>query len=93
VVFAWGAGGAALYILVMVALGQHYQGIALVQRMAVLVMAYTLGGLCAPLLGGWALQWGTWQFHALTSAVAGMGLLALLTVRTDDKNSSKTHHF
>ena len=85
VVFAWGAGGAALYILVMVALGKQYQGLQLVQRMAVLVMAYTLGGLCAPLLGGWALQSGTPLFHGLTSAVAILGLFALLVIQPTDK--------
>jgi MFS family permease len=88
VVFAWGAGGAALYILVMVALGKQYQGLELVQRMAVLVMAYTLGGLCAPLLGGWALQWGTPLFHTLTSVVALLGLLALLVIEPTDKTAA-----
>ncbi len=81
VVFAWGAGGAALYILVMVALGKQYQGIALVQRMAVLVMAYTLGGLCAPLLGGWALQMGLPSFHGLTTGAALLGMAALLSIK------------
>jgi MFS family permease len=81
VVFAWGAGGAALYIVVMVALGAAHQGIELVQRMAVLVMAYTLGGLFAPLSGGWALEWGAANFHALTTGVALLGLLALLYVK------------
>ncbi len=90
VVFAWGAGGAALYILVMVALGKQYQGLELVQRMAVLVMAYTLGGLCAPLLGGWALQGGTPLFHTLTSAVAAAGLFALLMIAPEDKTAAKT---
>jgi MFS family permease len=88
-VFAWGAGGAALYILVMVALGKQYQGIALVQRMGVLVMAYTLGGLGAPLLGGWALQWGTPLFHSLTCAVAALGLVALLTIAPEDTTAPK----
>jgi MFS family permease len=84
VVFVWGAGGAALYILVMVALGAQYQGIELVQRMAVLVMAYTLGGLCAPLLGGWALQWGLSAFHGLTmgTALLGLGGVLWLGLRT-----------
>jgi MFS family permease len=81
VVFAWGAGGAALYILVMVALGAQYQGVELVQRMAVLVMAYTLGGLCAPLLGGWALQWGVNAFHGLTISTALLGLAFLLWLK------------
>ncbi len=84
VVFVWGAGGAALYILVMVALGAQYQGIELVQRMAVLVMAYTLGGLCAPMLGGWALQWGLNAFHGLTmgTALLGLGGVLWLGLRT-----------
>ena len=81
VVFAWGAAGAALYIVVMVVLGKEYQGIDLVQRMAVLVMAYTLGGLFAPLLGGWALQAGTHVFYGLTTGIAMLGLLRLLTLK------------
>ena len=84
VVFAWGAGGAALYIVVMVALGKQYQGLELVQRMALLVMAYTLGGLCAPLLGGWALHWGALGFHGFTSAVAVMGVAAVMVIAADD---------
>jgi hypothetical protein len=81
VVFAWDAGGAALYIVVMVALGKAHQGIALVQRMAVLVMSYTLGALFAPLLGGWALQWGVTSFHLLTTGAALLGLLTLFVIK------------
>jgi MFS family permease len=80
-VFAWGASGAALYIVVMVGLGKQHQGIELVQRMAVLVMAYTLGGLFAPLLGGWALQIGLNAFHGLTTALALLGFAALVKIK------------
>lgn len=82
VAFGWGAAGAALYILVMVALGGQYEGVDLVQRMAVLVMAYTLGGLFAPLLGGWALQLGTPYFHAVTSLFAVAGVLILIKIKS-----------
>jgi MFS family permease len=82
VVFAWDAGGAALYIVVMIALGKKYQGIELVQRMAVLVMAYTLGALFAPLLGGLALQQGVNAFHGLTTGAALLGLVSFLWFKT-----------
>lgn len=60
VVMAWGAAGAGLYTLAMTDIGHlhadHGHGPALVQATAVLVLAYTVGGLASPVLVGLALE-------------------------------------
>ena len=75
IAFTWGAAGAALYTLAMVDIGQRHQGVALVNSTAVLVMAYTAGGMLAPAAGGAMLQWApVLGFPALLAAVALLGL-------------------
>ncbi|MDR0458198.1 MAG: MFS transporter [Burkholderiaceae bacterium] len=72
--FAWGGLGGCLYTLVMVDIGSRERGIALVNGTAVLVLAYTLGGVLAPALGALALQISpAAAFPALLIAVAGLG--------------------
>jgi predicted MFS family arabinose efflux permease len=74
----WGGMGGCLYTLVMVDIGSRERGIALVNGTAVLVLAYTLGGVLAPALGALALQASpAIAFPALLIAVAGLGYALL----------------
>lgn len=78
-VFVWGGLGGALYTIAMVSLGMRFRGPALVDRAAVLVMTYTLGGILAPPLGGLALEYAPrWGFTALFALIATLGLVLLL---------------
>jgi MFS family permease len=79
VAFAWGGAGGALYTLAMIDLGARAKGLALMNATSVLVLAYTAGGVAAPLAGGAALQWApTFGLPALLAAVAAAGFAALL---------------
>ncbi len=74
VAFLWGGAGGCLYTLAMIDIGSREDGITLVNSTAVLVLAYTLGGVLAPALGAAALQWApTIGFPALLLVVAGGG--------------------
>ena len=78
VAFLWGGAGGTLYTLAMIDIGARERGVALVNATAVLVLAYTLGGVLAPSLAGAALQWAPRAgFPALLLAVA-LACLALL---------------
>jgi hypothetical protein len=78
IAFVWGGAGAALYTLAMVQIGAAHQGVALVNATAVLVLAYTAGGMLAPAAGAAMLQWApVLGFPALLLAVAGLGLWRL----------------
>lgn len=78
VAFLWGGAGGCLYTLAMIDIGARERGVTLVNSTAVLVMAYTLGGVLAPSLAGAALQWAPRAgFPALLLAVA-MACLVLL---------------
>ena len=75
IAFVWGGAGAALYTLAMVQIGARHQGVALVNSTAVLVLAYTAGGMLAPAAGGLMLQWSLGLgFPALLLVVAALGL-------------------
>lgn len=75
IAFVWGGAGAALYTLAMVQIGAAHQGVALVNSTAVLVLAYTAGGMLAPAAGALMLQWAPQVgFPALLLAVAALGL-------------------
>ncbi len=72
--FVWGGAGGCLYTLAMIDIGSREEGITLVNSTAVLVLAYTLGGVCAPSLGSAALQWSpALGFPLLLVSVAGLG--------------------
>jgi hypothetical protein len=59
----------------MVQIGARHQGVALVNSTAVLVLAYTAGGMLAPAAGGLMLQWAPrLGFPALLLGVAALGL-------------------
>lgn len=78
VVLLWGAAGAGLYTLAMTEIGHLHadagHGPALVQATAVLVLAYTLGGLLSPILVGQALAWQPrWGLAVVLIAVALAG--------------------
>lgn len=78
VVFLWGGAGGCLYTLAMIDIGSRETGLALVNGTAVLVMAYTLGGVLAPALGAWALEVSaTVGFPALMLGMAAAGVLAM----------------
>lgn len=80
--FVWGGAGGCLYTLSMIDIGSRERGITLVNSTAVLVMAYTLGGVLAPVLGAAALQWSPrLGFPVLLIAVAAAGLAMLLRAR------------
>jgi MFS family permease len=80
--FVWGGAGGCLYTLSMIDIGSRERGITLVNSTAVLVMAYTLGGVLAPALGAAALQWSPrLGFPVLLLAVAVAGLAMLLRAR------------
>lgn len=82
IAFVWGGAGGCLYTLSMIDIGSRERGITLVNSTAVLVMAYTLGGVLAPALGAAALQWSPrLGFPALLLAVAATGLAMLLRAR------------
>jgi MFS family permease len=70
-----GGAGAGLYTLAMVDIGHQHQGAALVNSTAVLALAYTAGGLLAPVLGGLVLQW--LPPPAFGAVLAGVALLGL----------------
>lgn len=75
IAFVWGGAGAALYTLAMVQIGARHQGVALVNSTAVLVLAYTAGGMLAPAAGGLMLQWTPGLgFPLLLLGVASLGL-------------------
>lgn len=78
----WGGAGGCLYTLAMIDIGSRERGITLVNSTAVLVMAYTLGGLLAPALGAAALQWAPgWGLPALLLGVACLSCFMLLRAR------------
>jgi len=75
----WGGAGGGLYTVAMIDIGHRHQGVSLVSATAVLVLAYTIGGMLAPALGGVALQFAPqWGFPALLAfwAVAGVAAIA-----------------
>jgi len=78
----WGASGGALYTLAMIDIGAREKGMTLVNATAVLVLAYTLGGLVASSVSGAVLE-ATFDigFPALLMVVAGIGQTALLKKR------------
>ncbi|MFN3611235.1 MFS transporter [Tepidimonas sp.] len=82
VAFLWGGAGGCLYTLAMIDIGARERGVTLVNSTAVLVMAYTLGGVLAPSLAGAALQWAPRVgFPALLLAVALACLVLLARAR------------
>lgn len=82
VAFLWGGAGGCLYALAMIDIGARERGVTLVNSTAVLVMAYTLGGVLAPSLAGAALQWAPRMgFPALLLAVAVACLVLLARAR------------
>ncbi|OBS31614.1 hypothetical protein A9O67_00305 [Tepidimonas fonticaldi] len=82
VAFLWGGAGGCLYTLAMIDIGARERGVTLVNSTAVLVMAYTLGGVLAPSLAGAALQWAPRVgFPALLLAVAVACLVLLARAR------------
>lgn len=52
IAFLWGGVGGCLYTLSMINVGSSTTGNELINSTSVLVMAYTIGGVLAPLLGG-----------------------------------------
>ena len=78
----WGASGGALYTLAMIDIGSREKGMTLVNATAVLVLAYTLGGLVASGTSGAMIEASFMVgFPALLIAVAAAGLTALLKNR------------
>lgn len=79
VVVLWGASGAGLYTLAMTEIGHRFadhasaDGGSLVDATAVLVLAYTLGGMLAPLITGWMLDVA--PRFGLAAALATVALL------------------
>ncbi len=88
-VFLLGAAGSALYTLCMTDIGAREKGLALVNCTSVLVINYTLGGLVASGISGALIDWSaTWAFPGVLTAVAAVGLIALL--RTPPAHSRRS---
>jgi MFS family permease len=82
IAFVWGGAGGALYTLAMIQIGSTHKNTQLVNATAVLVMAYTAGGMSAPVAAGFALQFSpVLGFAVLMASVAFVGLMALLRAR------------
>lgn len=78
VALLWGGAGGVLYTFAMIDIGSRERGTALVSGTAVLVLAYTLGGMTAPALGAYALQTSAQvAFPLLLASVAGLGVWML----------------
>lgn len=78
----WGAAGGALYTLAMIDIGAREKGMTLVNATAVLLLAYTLGGLIASSASGALLEVSlALGFPSLLMAVAAIGLAALVRNR------------
>ena len=74
----WGAAGGALYTLAMIDIGAREKGITAVNSTAVLVLAYTLGGLVASACSGVVIEHSlTRGFPVLLLGVGALGLRAL----------------
>ncbi|WP_234266378.1 MFS transporter [Hydrogenophaga sp. NFH-34] len=83
IAFVWGGAGGSLYTLAMIDIGSREEGITLVNSTAVLVLAYTLGGVLAPALGAALLDLSpVFGFPALLIAVALPGWWLLRRART-----------
>jgi fucose permease len=52
IAFLWGGVGGCLYTLSMINVGSSTSGNELINSTSVLVLAYTIGGVLSPLLGG-----------------------------------------
>jgi predicted MFS family arabinose efflux permease len=75
----WGAAGGALYTLAMIDIGAREKGITLVNSTAVLVLAYTLGGLIASGASGALIDVSlATGFPVMLVCVAATGLAALM---------------
>lgn len=72
-VFVWGAAGGALYTLALIDAGHGTSNHHLVHSTAVLVMAYTAGGIVAPALSGLLLDYA-WPW-GLPIALIGLAVL------------------
>lgn len=79
VAFAWGGAGGCLYTLAMIDIGSRERGVTLVNSTAVLVLAYTLGGVLAPSLTGAALQWSPQLGLPTMLITVALACLILLT--------------
>ncbi|WP_176256941.1 MFS transporter [Derxia lacustris] len=81
-VFCWGAAGGTLYTLNLLRAASSLGGSALVDGAALLVGAYTVGGMTAPALGGAVFgQFGVNGLAALLALIAlGAGLPVLRAV-------------
>jgi MFS family permease len=79
VAFAMGGVGGAVYTLIVIALGNRLTGGALIQAMGWLVVAYALGSVSGPLIGGAIFDLAGFPALALTFVGACIvGLLASL---------------
>ena len=56
IAFLWGGVGGCLYTLSMINVGSTTSGNELINSTSVLVLAYTIGGVLSPLLGGFILD-------------------------------------
>ncbi len=81
--FAFGAGGAALYTIVMIDVGRSRETVSVATMTTAAVAAYTFGAVMAPLIGGPVVDWiGP---DALWIALSAIAALALLSTLTEDR--------
>lgn len=78
----WGAAGGACYTLAQILIGNAMRGPAVVACISVIAMAYMLGCLAAPLVGGLATRvFGQLGLPATFLVVAAVGLLGVVRTR------------
>lgn len=77
--FILGGIGGAVYTLVVIELGNTFQGTDLVRGMAVLVTAYSLGTMLGPSMGGLAFDLGGMGLGAI--GLIGLSVLGILITR------------
>ena len=84
--FIWGGAGGALYTLAMIELGHRHRGVRLISATALLVMSYTMGGLCGPIVSGYAIDMSIgFAFPIAFASIAGVGLAALWLAGRQDR--------
>ena len=84
IALAWGGCGGAAYTLAMVDAGSRGTGVELVNFTTTLVLSYTVGGMLAPLFGGFTLSLAPfWGLPILMTGFAALVTVALYRHKAD----------